>query len=104
MYIKSDLPLNSEHNKERAEIQFQMHVIDEERLLEPSESLLHGHYKSSFNIEDKRKGWYSYDKFLEEYPGGEVAAEEWLASKLLFTEEEVYGVSQTTTKSVTNVT
>lgn len=98
MYIKSDLVLNSEANKELAEIQFQMHVIDEEKLLEPSVSLLHESYKSSFGAEDKRKGWYSYDKFLQEYPGGENAAEEWLASKLLFTEEEVYGITQTTAK------
>ncbi|OBT93927.1 hypothetical protein VE01_08253 [Pseudogymnoascus verrucosus] len=96
MYIKSDLALNSEDNKERAEIQFQMHVIDEEKHLEPTASLLHESYKSSFHADDKRKGWYSYDKFLQEYPGGESAAEEWLASKLLFTEDEVYGISQTT--------
>ncbi|KFY95451.1 hypothetical protein V498_03369 [Pseudogymnoascus sp. VKM F-4517 (FW-2822)] len=100
MYIKSDLALNSEENKELAEIQFQMHVIDEEKHLEPSASLLHESYKSSFHADNKRKGWYSYDKFLQEYPGGEGAAEEWLASKLLFTEEEVYGISQTTAKSV----
>lgn len=104
MYIKSDLALTSEDNMERAEIQFQMHVIDEEKHLEPTGSLLHESYKSSFHADDKRKGWYSYDKFLEEYPGGEAAAEEWLASKLLFTEEEVYGISQTTAKSVPSLT
>jgi adenosine deaminase CECR1 len=104
MYIKSDLALNSEDNKERAEIQFQMHIIEDEKHLEPCGSLLHESYKSSFHVDDKRKGWYSYDKFLGEYPGGEAAAEEWLASKLLFTEEEVYGITQTTTKSVTSTT
>lgn len=104
MYIKSDLALTSEDNKERAEIQFQMHVIDEEKHLEPSISLVQESYKSSFHVDNKRKGWYSYDKFLQEYPSGEDAAEEWLASKLLFTEEEVYGISQTTAKSVTSIT
>lgn len=98
MYIKSNLALTSEDNRQRAEIQFQMHVLEEERNLEASISLLHDSYQTTFDAKDKRRGWYSYDKFLQEYPGGVLAAEDWLNSKLLFTEEEVYGVSQTAKK------
>jgi adenosine deaminase CECR1 len=98
MYIKSNLALASEDNRERAEIQFQMHVLEEEMHLEASVSLLDNSYQATFDAKDKRRGWYSYDKFLQEYPGGALAAEDWLNSKLLFTEEEVHGVSQTAKK------
>jgi adenosine deaminase CECR1 len=98
MYIKSNLALTSADNRERAEIQFQMHVLEEERHLEQSVSPLHDSYEATFDEKDKTRGWYSYDRFLQEYPGGTQAAENWLNSKLLFTEEEVYGVSQTAKK------
>jgi adenosine deaminase CECR1 len=112
MFIKSDICLHPEirQNFPLAEIQFQMHLIEDQKDLKESLSPQNKAYKTSYTPEDKKTGWYSYDRFLEEFEilnedgereYGEEAAERWLASKLVFTESQTYDVEITGKGSVT---
>ncbi|KAI9729647.1 MAG: hypothetical protein M1818_008450 [Claussenomyces sp. TS43310] len=86
MWIKSTESLSTDAGRKRAEIQFQ--VQEPPSLLVPAQvegDLLAADYVSG--------AWMNYQNFQKAF-GGTGAAEKWLESKMLLTEDEVYGVDQ----------
>lgn len=86
MWIKSTTSLSTEDGKRNAEIQFQVQ--------EHPSRLVPAQIEGDLMAEDYVPGmWMNYQKFQERF-GGTAAAEEWLESKMLLTEDEVHGVKQ----------
>jgi adenosine deaminase CECR1 len=84
MYIRSTCPLTSPQAMEQAEISFLVQPPQPEGV-------------NLFNENYVTQSWMRYPEFCEVFPGGLVAAEKWLAWKMLFKEEEVYNMFQTGT-------
>jgi adenosine deaminase CECR1 len=106
MYIRSSISLTSEENKAAAEIQFTVFrppkpatsgANPDEQWTENNDDVFRDGYAYDISpgAPTKHLGWMPYQDFLEKFAGGERAAEDWLGSKLIFTEEEVHGIRQT---------
>jgi adenosine deaminase CECR1 len=87
MHIRSTLPLSCPENIVQAEISFQT--------LPPQQPA------NLFDPDYEPLSWMNYQDFWRIFPGGYPAAESWLVSKMLLTEEEVYELDQTGKGSVT---
>jgi adenosine deaminase CECR1 len=84
LYIRSTCPLTSEQAMQQAEISFLVQPPQPEGV-------------NLFSEDYVTQTWMSYPKFCEVFPGGLVAAENWLIWKMLLNEEEVYNTYQTGT-------
>lgn len=84
MYIRSTCPLTSEAAMLQAEISFLVQAPQPEGV-------------SLFSENYVPQTWTRYTKFCEEFEGGIESAEEWLVTKMLLNEEEVYNTYQTGT-------
>jgi adenosine deaminase CECR1 len=81
MHIRSTLPLSSQENKALAEISFQT--------MPPQEPA------NLFDPNYKPLSWMNYQEFWRAFQGGYPAAEAWLVSKMLLTEQEAHELNQT---------
>ena len=81
MYIRSTMPLTSELNFGVCQISFQV--------LSPQNDL-----GNIFSTGYRPQTWMSYPDFCEKFEGGIDAAERWLISKVILTEEQVYHEQQ----------
>lgn len=87
MYIWSDRSLATQAGKDAAEVRFQV-------LSPPASSdILRPEYPAQ--RAPNPNSWMRYSDFLAGFPGGQDAAEAWLISKVIFTEDQVYGIRRT---------
>jgi adenosine deaminase CECR1 len=85
MYIRSTCPLTSQEAMLQAEISFLVQAPQPEGV-------------SLFSENYVPQTWTRYTKFCEGFQGGIEGAEDWLVTKMLLNEEEVYSTYQTGTE------
>jgi adenosine deaminase CECR1 len=87
MCIKSTLPLATQENKDNSEIAFQVYPVedDNDEKTAKNKDIFSPSYSGGKNAD-----WMRYNDFCNEFDGGLEACEEWLSSKMVLTEKQVY--------------